>query len=244
MEIGAAIRRKIVYFAKQKTKKYSKVLVYHDIHDDIKYTSMSTSINQFTRHINIIRDMGFEIVKNITKPENQIQITFDDAFLGTYNNFFIIERLNVPITIFVITSYLNNVYPYINHEQLNILNKSSLVGIGSHTHSHRKLNILSQKNLLFELRKSKQMLEDLLSVKITDLCYPEGKFSKKVIKIATDLGYDKQFSLIPGRYDKKLFKNVQRRSLVQHADDKEFENILMGGDNILEKWYMFKHYLS
>ncbi|GIS07939.1 MAG: hypothetical protein CM15mP112_00510 [Flavobacteriales bacterium] len=144
---------------------------------------MSTSINQFTRHINIIRDMGFEIVKNITKPENQIQITFDDAFLGTYNNFFIIERLNVPITIFVITSYLNNVYPYINYEQLNILNKSSLVGIGSHTHSHRKLNILSQKNLLFELRKSKQMLEDLLAVKITDLCYPEGKFSKKLLKL-------------------------------------------------------------
>ena len=38
------------------------------------------------------------------------------------------------------------------------------------------------------------MLEDLLSVKITNLCYPEGKFSRKVIKIATDLGYDKQFS--------------------------------------------------
>ena len=90
--------------------------------------------------------MGFEIVKNITKPENQIQITFDDAYLGTYNNFFIIESLNVPITIFVITSHLNNVYPYINHEQLNFLNKSSLVSIGSHTHSHLKLNILSQKN--------------------------------------------------------------------------------------------------
>ena len=87
------------------------------------------------------------------------------------------------------------------------------------------------------------MLEDLLSVKITDLCYPEGKFSK-VIKIATDLGYNKQFSLIPIDNDKKLFKNVQRRSLVQHADDKEFKNILMGGDNILEKWYMFKHYSS
>ena len=112
MGIGAAIRRKIVYFAKQRTKKYSKVLVYHDIHDDIKYTSMSTSINQFTRHINIIRDMGFEIVKNITNPENQIQITFDDAYLGTYNNFFIIERLNVPITIFVITSYLNTSSTY------------------------------------------------------------------------------------------------------------------------------------
>ena len=26
--------------------------------------------------------------------------------------------------------------------------------------------------------------------------------------------------------------------------NKEFENILMGGDNILEKWYMFKHYSS
>jgi len=242
MEIGAAFRRKIVHFAKQKTKKYSKVLVYHDIHDDIKYTDMSTSINQFTRHINIIRDMGFEIVKNITKTENQVQITFDDAFLGIYNNFYIIDKLNVHITIFVITSYLKNIYPYINHEQLNTLNKSSLVSIGSHTHSHRKLNALSRKSLLFELRKSKQKLEDLLSVKITDLCYPEGKFSKKVIKIATDLGYNKQFSLIPGRYDKQLFKNVQRRSLVQHADDKEFENILMGGDNILEKWYMFKHY--
>ena len=244
MKIGAAIRRKIVYFSKQKSKKYSKILVYHDIHDDIKYTSMSTSINQFKRHINMIRDMGFEIVRNITKPYNQIQITFDDAFLGLYNNFFVIENLNINITLFVITSNLDNTFPFINNEQLIILHKSKLINIGSHTHNHRKLNFLSRKSLLFELKKSKQILEDLLSVKITDLCYPEGKFSNNVIKIANDLGYDKQFSLIPGRYDKKLFKNVQRRSLVQHANDKEFNNILMGGDNILEKWYMLKHYSS
>ena len=242
MKIGGIFRRKIVHFSKQTAEKYSKILVYHDIHDDINYTSMSTSIKQFTRHVNIIRDMGFEIVSKITKPKNQVQITFDDAFLGVYNNFFLIEQLNVHITIFAITSYLNNIFPYINYEQLNTLNKNSLVNIGSHTHTHRKLNILSQKNMLIELKKSKQILEDLLSVKISDLCYPEGKFSRKVIDMATDLGYNKQFSLIPGRYDKKLFKNVQRRSLVQHADDKEFKNILMGGDNILEKWYMFKHY--
>ena len=53
----------------------SKVIFYHDIHSDNKYTDMSTSIELFKRHIKIIRENGYEIVPEITQQKGQIEIS-------------------------------------------------------------------------------------------------------------------------------------------------------------------------
>ena len=47
--------------------KRSKVIFYHDLHDKKKYTSMSTSIRLFRKHIDVILSNGYEIVPKITK---------------------------------------------------------------------------------------------------------------------------------------------------------------------------------
>ena len=56
-------------------EKKSKVIFYHDIHSNDRYTDMSTSIELFKKHIQIIEENGYEIVSHITKkylPQNNL----------------------------------------------------------------------------------------------------------------------------------------------------------------------------
>lgn len=223
--------------------KRSKVIFYHDIHSDRKYTEMSTPIELFKKHIDIIRENGYEIVSEITSPYKQIEICFDDAFLGLYENIEIIKKLNVPIHLFVITSFMNK-DKYINKEQLLELSKLNQIIISSHTHTHQILSDISQEELLTELKKSKLILNDLLNSEVESICFPEGKFNKKVIEKVKELSYNKLYSSIPGFYYDEFLPNVKRRSLVQFAKEKEFRAILRGGDHILALWYKFKHFVK
>jgi len=204
---------------------------------------MSTSLDMFIKHINVIREMDFDIVSEITKDEGQIQLTFDDGFLGIYDNIRVINELDVPVKLFIITSYIGKP-SHLDKSQLVELSNNPLITIGSHTHSHRRLSTLNKDELRYELIYSKEILEGLIDDDVNDLCYPEGKFDCRVISYAKQVGYINQYSLIPGAFLKELFINVRRRSLVQSANKKDFISILNGGDDILERWYMKKHFKS
>jgi peptidoglycan/xylan/chitin deacetylase (PgdA/CDA1 family) len=226
----------IFYFSKK-----SKVIFYHDIDSDKKYTDMSTPVELFKMHINIIRENGYEIVNEITKPLGQIEICFDDAFLGLYENIELIKELNTPIHLFVVSSYLEK-ENHINKEQLLFLNNLTQIKISSHTQTHQVLNIASESLLKNELENSKNLLEGLLNVSVDTICYPEGKFNNTVVELAEGVGYNRQYSSLPGFYFNDFLPNVKRRSLVQFAGKKEFKAILKGGDHVLAFWYKFKDY--
>jgi len=219
----------------------SKLIFYHDIHSNKKYTVMSTSIELFKKHINIIRENGYEIVNEITKPLGQIEICFDDAFLGLYDNIELIKELNIPIHLFVVSFFLEK-ENHINKEQLLLLNKLTQIKVSSHTQAHQVLNIASESLLKNELENSKNSLEGLLNISVDTICYPEGKFNNTVVELAEGVGYNRQYSSLPGFYFNDFLPNVKRRSLVQFAGKKEFKAILKGGDHVLAFWYKFKHY--
>ena len=61
---------------------------------------MSTSADLLKEHIKIIRESGYEIVSEITKPNGQIEISFDDGFLGLFDNIHIINEFKIPIKLF------------------------------------------------------------------------------------------------------------------------------------------------
>jgi peptidoglycan/xylan/chitin deacetylase (PgdA/CDA1 family) len=195
----------------------SKVIFYHDIDSDKKYTVMSTSIELFKKHINIIRENGYEIVNEL------------------------IKELNIPIHLFVVSSYLEK-ENHINKEQLLLLNNLTQIKISSHTQTHQVLNIASESLLKNELENSKNLLDGLLNVSVDTICYPEGKFNNTVVELAEGVGYNRQYSSLPGFYFNDFLPNVKRRSLVQFAEEKEFKAILKGGDHVLAFWYKFKHY--
>ncbi len=224
------------YFSKK-----SKIIYYHDIDSDKKYTDMSTPVELFKKHINIVRDNGYEIVNEITKPLGQIEICFDDAFLGLYDNIELIKELDIPIHLFVVFSYLEK-ENHMNKEQLLLLNNLTQMKISSHTQTHQVLNITSEFLLKNELVNSKKLLEGLLNNSVDAICYPEGKFNNRVVELAEAVGYTRQYSSLPGFYFNNFLPNVKKRSLVQFAGEKEFKAILKGGDHVLAFWYKFKHY--
>jgi len=224
------------YFSKK-----SKIIYYHDIDSNKKYTTMSTPVELFKMHINIIRENGYEIVNEITKPIGQIEICFDDAFLGLYDNIELIKELDIPIHLFVVSSYLEK-ENHINKKQLLLLNNLTQIKISSHTQTHQVLNIASESLLKNELEDSKNLLERLLNSTVDTICYPEGKFNNRVIELAEGVGYKRQYSSLPGFYFNDFLPNIKRRSLVQFAAEKEFKAILKGGDHVLAFWYKFKHY--
>ena len=242
MEIGPIIRRNLVQtFGSLFRTQRSKAIFYHDIHLDTKYTNISTPIQLFKKHIEIIRNCDYEIVSKIKKPHGQIEISFDDGFKGIYNNINLIKELNIPIQLFIITSYLNK-KDYISESQLLDLNLLSQITVSSHSHQHKILNKISEKEIITELKTSKDFLESLLCKKVNSFCFPKGKFNDKVIKVAKQIGYNNLYTCIPGFYFDEILSGVKKRSLVQFAGKAEFKGILKGGDHFLARWYKQKHY--
>ncbi len=221
----------------------SKVIFYHDLHSDIKYTDMSTPLNLFVEHVNIIRNSGYEIVNKINKEKGQIEISFDDGFLGVYDNINVIRDLNIPIQLFVVSSYLGR-KNHINKDQLLELSLLSQVTISSHTHNHYRLDSLQENEVLYDLEMSKKVIEGLINEKIASICFPEGIFNLKIINIARKVGFSCLYISIPGFYSDFFLPGVIKRSLVQFASANEFRAILRGGDHILYWWYKYKHYIQ
>ena len=242
MGLGNKIKNVLVYvFGMIYNSRKSKCIFYHDIHSKIRFTDMSTSSDLFEKHIHIIRENGFKIVSEITQEKGQISISFDDGFKGVYENIDIINRLKVPITIFVVSSFLDE-ENFISKEQLKELYNNPMITIQSHTHTHPDLPLLSSEKLEEELLKSKELLEEICGTEINSICFPKGLFSKKVVDIATKVGYETQYSSLPGNYYNLIIPTVKRRSLVQFSSGKEFCSILKGGDHFFYYLYKIKHF--
>ena len=219
----------------------SKCIFYHDIHNNNnRFTNMSTSIDLFKCHIDIIRQSQFEIVSEITEREGQIEICFDDGFQGIYENIDIINDLEVPIRIFIVTSFIDKDY-FLSRDQIKELTRNPLVKFGSHTHKHQDLPLLSDEEITKELSNSRRILSSICNEDIDTLCYPKGLFSESIAYLARNLGYGRQYCSLPGSYYDEIFPSVKNRSLVQFSSEREFLNILNGGDKILNAWYRLKH---
>ena len=80
------IKRALLWFSSLlHHNKKSKILYYHDVYSDQKYTDMGTSLDRFAQHIKVIRDAGFSIQAKIQNPYKEVMICFDDGFRGIYD---------------------------------------------------------------------------------------------------------------------------------------------------------------
>jgi len=222
---------------------HSKVIYYHDIHDEsnAKYTEMSTDFNLFKVHIQCIKEMRFEIVKDITQPEKQLKISFDDGFRGVYHHKDYFVQNQIFPTIYIITSLVGE-KDYLTWEELRELDSLGF-NLQSHTHFHSDLNKLDKKNLFDDLKKSKNLLEKNLNREITELCFPKGLFNNQVLEVAKEVGYTKCYCSIPGNSeDHKELEILYYRNLVQFSSKRDFKSILLGGMLLFKNRYKKQHY--
>ena len=84
----------------------SKILYYHDLHEDGKtpYSDWSTPLSLFKQHIKIIEQSGYNIVTTIDQPKNQVLLCFDDGYRGVWDNKDVLLDNNIYPTVFLISS--------------------------------------------------------------------------------------------------------------------------------------------
>ena len=234
-----------INYSLSKSRK-SKSIFFHDVHSKNEYVKngdVSTSIKKFANYISIIKENGFSIVDKIRNFDNEIEISFDDGYLGIFENLDFFINQNISVKIFISPSLFTG-KNYMSSNNIKELSKYKNISFGSHSYSHKRLDIFNKKELEYEFIKSKQIIQSLTNQEVNSFCFPLGIFNDKIIDEALENGYKNLYSCIPGPYFKLINGSVIRRSIADNVSENYFRNILYGADYILSKWYQKKHYLK
>lgn len=221
--------------------KKSKIVYYHDVYSDKKYTDMGTPLNMFVQHIKAINDAGFTIRAKIQNPDKEVMICFDDGFRGIYDTkkFFIDNGLRP--TVFLAISLIGKP-GYLNEDEIIELQKDGFI-FQCHAWSHSDLTELTKEELARELCESKKELTELLGKGVDEICFPIGYFSQLILDECKRYGYKTMYSSIPGNYFDNLYTDgLRTRNLLQFADANETKLILHGGNDMIHNRYVKMHW--
>ena len=149
-------------------------------------------------------DVGeFQLPKEQGK---QVTLTFDDGYESVYQNAFpLLKKYCYKATVFLISGYAGEMnlweasfgrrFRHLSWEQIREM-KASGFQFGSHTVNHPDLTRLTRSELEYELRSSKEKIENELNQEVKFLSYPFGRHNPLVREEAKKAGYLAAFSLI------------------------------------------------
>ncbi len=182
-----------------------KILAYHHILNSeltsLPKSNRFVSNKEFEKQIEFL-SKNFTVIQLNTLPEIQldnneqrITITIDDGYKNFFENGFpIIEKYNLPVTIFIPTEKIGKkIYEvdygyeieYLSKNDITTISQSKLVSMQAHGHKHIRLSELSKELQEQEIKVSKQILEEITKEEITGFCFPYGSYndiSKSILK--------------------------------------------------------------
>jgi peptidoglycan/xylan/chitin deacetylase (PgdA/CDA1 family) len=115
-------------------------------------------------------------------------LTFDDGWKGNYLHAYpVLLKQGFRATFFVAVGLIGR-ENYMTWEQLGLM-QSSGMSIQSHALTHRPLAAMKEKDLLSELRESKNIIEGRLSSRVGHLSLPHGQKEERIWDLAKETGY-------------------------------------------------------
>ncbi|MFA6423217.1 MAG: polysaccharide deacetylase family protein [Patescibacteria group bacterium] len=193
------------------------ILMYHYIRNfndpnDKVGTNLSVSLQSFDSQMKYLKDNDYTSINFndlITKnfPNKSVIITFDDgyndAFTGAYP---ILKKYNLFGVFYIITNKIGS-DGYVSWNDLKEMSQNKMI-IASHSLDHPNMINLEKEKIEKELIESKLALETNLNIKVTDFCYPSGKYSTANIEELKKTGYNSAVTTKSGVSDQnsKLFE--------------------------------------
>lgn len=247
MNIAATIKYSLLQVGSWLNRNHgSKILYYHDIFRTTNYKAldadiyMGTPLELFKQHVSVIRQEGYEIVSQITKPENQVAIMLDDGFRGIWECRDYFFSNNILPTIFLPAAL-------VGATERGLLSRDEILELQSngfrfecHGWSHVPFDSVSPTELDRELIKSKEYLSRFLGKEVAGICMPLGFFTHEILERIKQAGYTEIYSCIPGNITTKPF-GLLTRNICQYATPAEVRLILRGGNEILRNRYIKMH---
>jgi len=182
------------------------ILYYHSIYKN--------EIETFKRHMELIKRKT-NVIKsdhfgNLESSILYSIITFDDGFENLIDNAIPTLIINeLPFTVFFISNLFgkkpNWDFPtghrdmnekIMTTEQMKSI-PANLLTVGSHTANHRKLNTLSENELILELDESKRVLEKVAEREVSLIAFPNGEYNNIVVQKSLEYGYKRVFTIEP-----------------------------------------------
>lgn len=92
--------------------------------------------------------------------------------------------------------------------QTEIKQLTELFSIGSHCVNHCYLTTLTEESVFYELSQSKSFLEEKFKIKVTTICYPDGKNSHQIRTLSKKCGYQYGLSISNAEDDYKIGRTI------------------------------------
>lgn len=183
------------------------VLLYHRLGPSSHPLYLSAA--RFENQVKALKEAGYntlslkqyeDFILGLTSdlPEKPILITFDDGYSDNYEIAFPILKSYGFKAAFFITTTLLDQPERITSSQLLEMHLAGM-SFGSHTATHRRLVHLDTGEIVQELTRSKQTLEQLLQSRVESIAYPTGGYNELVMVIAENTGYKVGFTTLPGQ---------------------------------------------
>lgn len=140
----------------------------------------------------------------------RVAVTFDDGHSDNYEYAFpLLQKHRAPAAFFLTAGYLDGLPAVIDRFRTFFgrdgresapmswaqVREMAAAGLemAAHTYTHPNLNFLSSRELDFEIRQSKMLLEDRLGRPVNGFAYPYGKprsqFDRRAVELVQVAGY-------------------------------------------------------
>lgn len=226
------------------------ILIYHRV-ADVKNDPhlLSVSPDNFYKQLKYLQQ-NFQIIKLSELIEDlrtkqlknkSIVITFDDGYADNLHNALpILEKLEIPATIFVVAGKINSPGPFywdkdmpkqdrgqvMTSKELIKLSSSQFIEIGAHTMSHPNLSRIPEKQQNIEIIKSKKILEKIIKKPVVGFSYPFGgkrDFGEKTVDLVKNAGYEYACANIQDSTTRKSDLFLLPRRLIRNWDLAKFK---------------------
>ncbi len=222
------------------------ILMYHSISDSRHegvhpYYETATSPNVFAEQMKFLHEKKYRVInlEDIIKyygngknmEEKAVVITFDDGFHDFYTEAFpILQYYGFSATDFLPTGFIDNKRLKFNGkeclfwEEVRELRGKGVI-FGSHTVNHLKLNTLEKIDIEFELKRSKEQIEEEIGEPIEGFSYPfafpeeDKEFTKGLRRLLRKCGYKYGVSTRIGTITRKDDFYSLKRTPVNTFDD-------------------------
>lgn len=176
---------------------YTPILMYHQI--DARVGRYGVSLNQFTAHMQWLRENGYEAVSveqvaaavrgEATLPEKRVAITFDDGWKSQFTKAKpVLDAVGYKATFYLVTSYIGRPNAYMSWDDVRQLAAEGH-WIGSHSVTHRSSTRLPVADVAREMADSKGAIAAQIGRPVTTYSYPYGARNRAVQALAQAAGY-------------------------------------------------------
>lgn len=236
------------------------ILMYHRVMDYPR-NRYEVSVDTFRWQMEMIRDMGFEVISLYQfsealrqhnadlVPEKAVIITIDDGYDYIYDLAWpVLKEYEYPFTFYFYTQYTGGGGHSMSWNQIREMNDDPLCTIGSHSMTHPNLanpkKAVGDYNswLWRELHSSKVILENKLDTEIVDFCWPYGSFNHTTLEVGIRAGYQTFTTVAPGPNDMSSSPYyLHRYGVYWHCSHELFARIL-GGKRITDEDWDYVRY--